>query len=46
MIDTAMIGTAIIDTPMGVEAGLFGDEQDAAAVRAIRPAQILGCKNP
>ena len=31
----------VIDTPIGTETGLFGDELDTAAPRTIRPTQTL-----
>jgi hypothetical protein len=36
----------MVDTAEKVEPGLLGDQQDATAVRAFRPAQIFGRKNP
>jgi hypothetical protein len=36
----------VIDTPIGTETGLFGDELDTAAPRTIRPAQICCRKCP
>src|ERR1700675_2413448 len=36
----------MVDAATKVEPGLLGDQQDAAAVRAFRPAQIFGRKNP
>jgi hypothetical protein len=35
----------MVDAAAKVEPGLLGDQQDAAAVRAFRPAQIFGRKN-
>jgi hypothetical protein len=36
----------MIDAAAKAEPGLLGDQQDAATVRTIRPAQIFGRKNP
>jgi hypothetical protein len=36
----------MIDAAAKVEPGILGDQQDAAAVGAFRPAQIFGRKDP
>ena len=36
----------MVDTAAKVEPGLLGDQQDAAAVGAFRPAQVFGRQNP
>jgi hypothetical protein len=36
----------MVDAAFGVEPGFLGDEQNAAAMRAIRPSEAFGRTNP
>ncbi len=46
LVAAIVAGPVVIDTTLDVEPGFLGDQQDAAAARAFRPAQIFTRKGP